>query len=50
MYDPHFRAVAEQQFSGDRRKWPFADVATLLGAPYRPDAPICPISAASISR
>jgi agmatinase len=39
MYDPHFRAVAEQQFSGERRKWPFADVATLLGAPYRPDAP-----------
>ena len=39
MFDPKFKAVAEQQFaSGDRRKWPFADVATLLGAPYRPDA------------
>ena len=38
MYDPHFSAVAKQQFSGERRKWPFADVATLLGAPYRPDA------------
>ena len=39
MYDPHFKEVAELQFSGgDRRKWPFADVATLLGAPYRPDA------------
>jgi agmatinase len=39
MYDPHFSAVAAQQFSnGERRKWPFADVATLLGAPYRPDA------------
>jgi agmatinase len=37
MYDPHFRAVAEQQFkTGDRRQWPFAGVATLLGAPYRP--------------
>lgn len=39
MYDPHFSAVAEGQFKGERRKWPFADVATLLGAPYRPDAP-----------
>jgi len=38
IYDPHFSAVAKQQFSGERRKWPFADVATLLGAPYRPDA------------
>ena len=39
MRDPHFRAIAEQQFQGgDRRKWPFADVATLIGAPYRPDA------------
>ena len=36
MYDPHFSAVAESQFTGgDRRKWPFADVPTLLGAPYR---------------
>jgi guanidinopropionase len=43
MYDPRFRAVAESQFSGgERRKWPFADVATLLGAPYRPDAPDLP--------
>jgi len=40
MFDPKFKAVAEQQFaSGDRRKWPFADVATLLGARYRPEAP-----------
>ena len=38
IHDPHFAAVASQQFSaGDKRKWPFADVATLLGAPYRPD-------------
>ena len=43
MFDPKFKAVAEQQFaSGDRRKWPFADVATLLGARYRPDAPELP--------
>ena len=42
MYDPHFQAVAEAQFSGERRKWPFADVATLLGAPYKPDAPSQP--------
>lgn len=40
IYDPAFRAVAEQQFrDGDKRKWPFADVATFLGARYRPDAP-----------
>ena len=40
MFNPKFKAVAEQQFaSGDRRKWPFADVATLLGARYRPEAP-----------
>jgi guanidinopropionase len=39
MHDPHFRAIAAQQFQGgDRRKWPFAEAATLLGAPYRPEA------------
>jgi guanidinopropionase len=39
MHDPHFRKVAESLFQdGERRKWPFADVATLLDAPYRPDA------------
>jgi agmatinase len=38
IFDPEFRRVAELQFvSGDRRVWPFADVATLLDAPYRPD-------------
>ena len=36
--DPDFRKAAGLQFSGDRRKWPFADPATLLGAPFRPDA------------
>ena len=40
MYDAHFSEVAKLQFKGgERRKWPFADVATLLDAPYRPDAP-----------
>jgi agmatinase len=39
IHDPHFKAVAEGVFtSPDRRKWPFADVATLAGAPYRPEA------------
>lgn len=37
--DPDFRKAAAAQFSdGDRRKWPFADPATLLGAPYAQDA------------
>jgi guanidinopropionase len=36
IFDPAFAAVAAQQFRwSDRRKWPFADVATLIGAPYR---------------
>jgi len=40
MHDPRFRKIAKNLFrDGDRRKWPFADVATLLDAPYRPDAP-----------
>ncbi|MGE0768305.1 MAG: agmatinase [Hyphomicrobiaceae bacterium] len=39
IYDQHFAKVASSVFtSPDQRKWPFADVATLLGAPYRPDA------------
>ena len=38
MYDPEFARVAAGQFSGQRRRWPFADPGTLLGAPYRPDA------------
>jgi len=41
IHDPAFAAVASSVFtSPDRRKWPFADVATLLGAPYRPDAAV----------
>jgi guanidinopropionase len=43
IFDPEFAAVAAQVFSNpERRKWPFADVATLLAAPYRPDAPSLP--------
>lgn len=39
IYDTAYRAVADAVFTTpDRRKWPFADVATLLAAPYRPDA------------
>ena len=39
IFDPEFAAVAAQVFSSsERRKWPFADPATLLGAPFRPDA------------
>jgi agmatinase len=39
IHDPAFAAVAAQIFSApDRRKWPFADPATLLGARFSPDA------------
>lgn len=38
IHDPRFAKVAADQFQGERRKWPFADVATFLGAPYRPGA------------
>jgi len=35
MFDPHFRDVARQIFrDSDGRKWPFADPATLLDAPF----------------
>jgi agmatinase len=38
MHDPHFKAVADQIFRGsDRRKWPFADPATFLDAPFVPN-------------
>ena len=36
--DPEFKRVADLQFAGDRRRWPFADVTTFAGAPYRPHA------------
>lgn len=39
IFDPHFRSVAEAQFTGgDKRKWPFAGIPTLLDAPAMPDA------------
>lgn len=39
IFDPDFADVAKAIFkSPDQRKWPFADVATLLDAPYRPEA------------
>jgi guanidinopropionase len=38
IHDPRFAKVAAGQFQGDRRKWPFSDVATFINAPYRPDA------------
>ena len=43
IFDPEFAAVAAQVFSNpERRKWPFADPATLLGAPFLPDASTLP--------
>ncbi|MBS0240540.1 MAG: agmatinase [Proteobacteria bacterium] len=39
IFDPKLKAIADSVFTApDRRKWPFADVATFLGAIYRPDA------------
>jgi agmatinase len=37
IMDPAFARVASRLFTGDRRVWPFAGVATLLGAPYLSD-------------
>lgn len=38
IFDPTFRKVAELQFKGsDRRVWPWANAATLLDTPYRPE-------------
>jgi agmatinase len=42
FFNPRFAEIAAGQFAGARRKWPFAGVATLLGAPYRPEAPSLP--------
>ena len=43
LHDPAFAQVAAQIFqSSDRRKWPFADVATFLSAAYRPDGLLQP--------
>jgi agmatinase len=38
IHDPEFARVAAGQFNGERRRWPFADPATFLGAEFRPDA------------
>ncbi|MER8972347.1 MULTISPECIES: agmatinase [unclassified Mesorhizobium] len=39
IFDPHFREVAMAQFTGgDKRKWPFAGIPTLLDAPCMPEA------------
>ena len=41
--NPDFAKAARLQFSeGDRRKWPFADPATFIGMPFRPDAATLP--------
>lgn len=38
IFDPVLREVAAKQFQGDKRKWPFAEIATFLGAPPAPQA------------
>jgi agmatinase len=39
IFDPEFRKVAESQFKdGDKRRMPFAGIATLLDAPFAQDA------------
>lgn len=38
IFDPEFKRVADTVFTGERRKWPFAEPATFCGAPYRPEA------------
>jgi guanidinopropionase len=52
IHDPHFAKVAAAVFtSPDRRKWPFADPATLLDATFRPilsDADFAGLDAALI--
>ncbi|AWB19988.1 agmatinase [Methylobacterium currus] len=41
--DPDFAKAAAQQFSeSDRRKWPFADPATFLDLPFRPEVATLP--------
>ncbi|HWK44613.1 MAG TPA: agmatinase [Stellaceae bacterium] len=43
VFDAEFKKVVALVFAGqDRRKLPYADIATLLDAPYRPDAPSLP--------
>ena len=38
IFDPEFRRVADLQFDGDRRHWPFMGISTFAAAPYRPEA------------
>lgn len=39
VFDPHFKAIAEQTISPDgRRRLPYSDPATFLAAPYRQNA------------
>ena len=38
IFDPEFKRVADTVFTGERRKWPFAEPGTLCGAPYKPEA------------
>jgi agmatinase len=43
IFDPKFDAVAKRVFANaDRRKWPFADVATFIRLPYAPAAASTP--------
>jgi agmatinase len=37
IFDPRFKAVADSQFRGERRKLPYSDVATFMGLPYLAD-------------
>ena len=39
IHDPVFAEVAAAQFTGDKRVWPFAGVATFVSAPYRAQPP-----------
>jgi len=38
IFDPEFKRVADTVFTGERRKWPFAEPGTLCGAPYKPES------------
>lgn len=43
IFDPEFALVAADLFTdAERRKLPYADLATLVGAPFRPEAPTLP--------
>ncbi len=42
IFDPAFQSVAASQFTGSRRALPYANAASFLDLPYRPDAPDLP--------